>query len=51
MEFETVGDGGTRMKSVSTFLTKADREGMVSSGMEDGWRQSVEALGKLVGEK
>ncbi len=51
MEFETVGDGGTRMKSISTFLTKADRDGMVSSGMEDGWRQSVEALGKLVGEK
>lgn len=26
----------------------ADRDGMVASGMENGWRQSIEALGKLI---
>jgi uncharacterized protein YndB with AHSA1/START domain len=51
MVFEKVDDGSTRMKTISTFLTKEDREGMVASGMEAGWRQSIEALGKLVGEK
>ena len=51
MEFEKIDDGSTRMKSVSAFLTKEDRDGMVASGMEAGWRESVEALEKLVENK
>jgi hypothetical protein len=29
-------------------MNQEDRDGMVASGMESGWRQSVEALGKLL---
>lgn len=32
----------------STAMSQSDRDGMVASGMESGWRQSVEALGKLL---
>jgi uncharacterized protein YndB with AHSA1/START domain len=51
MEFTDAGDGTTKMKSISTFLTKEDRDGMVASGMEAGWRQSIEALEEVVNEK
>jgi hypothetical protein len=29
-------------------MRPADRDGMVASGMEAGWRQSIEALGQLL---
>jgi hypothetical protein len=32
----------------STAMNQEDRDGMVTSGMESGWWQSVEALGKLL---
>jgi hypothetical protein len=33
--------------SHSTAMSQEERDGIVASGMESGWRQSVEALGKL----
>ncbi len=29
-------------------MSQEDRDGMVASGMESVWRQSIEALGKLL---
>lgn len=36
------------MKSTSTFFNQEDRDGMVDSGMEEGWRKSIEALEELL---
>jgi uncharacterized protein YndB with AHSA1/START domain len=42
---ELTEEGGkTTVTSVTRFDTKEDRDGMVSSGMEDGARESYEAL-------
>ena len=40
----TESEGRTTVTSVTRFDTKEDRDGMVSSGMESGARQSYEAL-------
>ena len=40
----TERDGRTTVTSVTRFDTRQERDGMVSSGMEDGARQSYEAL-------
>jgi uncharacterized protein YndB with AHSA1/START domain len=37
-------DGKTTLVGTSTFANKEDRDGMVTSGMEEGARQSYEAL-------
>lgn len=47
-DFRSVGNGTTEIRTLSTFQSAADRDGMVASGMETGWRQSIEALGKLI---
>jgi len=36
MTLEDLGDGRTRLVTVSLFHTAADRDGMISSGMEGG---------------
>ena len=47
-EFVDLGDGRTLLKGHTLFLTAEDRDGMVSAGMEDGMRQSYEALDRLL---
>ena len=51
MDFVKIDENTTELRSTSVFLTQADRDGMVESGMEAGWRQSIEALGELVENK
>jgi uncharacterized protein YndB with AHSA1/START domain len=50
MEFQALDNNSTQIKTTSTYQSREDRDGMVASGMEEGWRQSIEALGKVVGE-
>ena len=47
-DFVAVDANTTEIRTLSTAQTLADRDGMVQSGAEAGWRQSVEALGKLL---
>mgnify|MGYP001795542552 CR=1 FL=1 len=47
-EFVAIDKHTTEIRTHSTAMTLEDRDGMVASGMESGWRQSVEALGRLV---
>jgi uncharacterized protein YndB with AHSA1/START domain len=46
--FEDLGDGRTRVVTTSLFHTKAERDGMLSAGMEHGLNQSYEALDRLL---
>ncbi len=48
MDFIKVEDNTTDIRSVSTFQTAEDRDGMVSSGMEKGMKQGIDALGELL---
>lgn len=48
MEFTKIDDHTTEIRTVSTYQSVADRDGMVQSGMEGGWRESIEALGRVV---
>lgn len=48
MTLEDLGDGRTRIVTASIFMTAADRDGMVSSGMEGGLNQSYEALDRVL---
>jgi uncharacterized protein YndB with AHSA1/START domain len=41
-------DGGTRVTVTSLFENKADRDGMVASGMESGATESTERLAELL---
>lgn len=45
---EDLGDGRTRMVGESLFTTTAERDGMLSSGMESGMHQSYAALDRLL---
>jgi uncharacterized protein YndB with AHSA1/START domain len=47
-EFVAIDDRTTEIRTQSTAMSQEDRDGIVASGMESGWRQSVEALGKLL---
>jgi len=49
-DFEATDAGVTKISTVSTFQSVEDRRAMVESGMEDGFRQSVYALGALLGD-
>jgi uncharacterized protein YndB with AHSA1/START domain len=51
MDFVKIDDTTTELRTTTVFLTAEDRNGMIESGMEDGWRQSIEALSEVVGEK
>jgi uncharacterized protein YndB with AHSA1/START domain len=46
--FEDLGDGRTRIVSLSLFHTTDDRDGMLNSGMEEGQAQSYAALDRLL---
>lgn len=45
---EDLGDGRTRVVTVSLFLTNEDRDGMLQSGMEGGLNQSYAALDRVL---
>ena len=45
---EDLGDGRTRLVAVSLFMTTADRDGMMASGMEGGMNESYRALDQLL---
>jgi uncharacterized protein YndB with AHSA1/START domain len=46
--FEDLGDGRTRMVSVSVFHTGEERDGMLSSGMESGMQETYERFDELL---
>ena len=45
---EDLGDGRTRLVSVSLFHTTMERDGMLGSGMEGGMNESYAALDRLL---
>ena len=47
---EDLGDGRTKLVTVSLFHTVEDRDGMLHSGMEQGVNQSYAALDKVLEE-
>jgi uncharacterized protein YndB with AHSA1/START domain len=47
-DFIAIDDSTTEIRALSTFQRIEDRDGMIEHGMEAGWRQSIEALGRLV---
>jgi len=47
MTLQDVGDGRTRVVTVSQFHSSEERDGMLKSGMEEGLSQSYAALDKL----
>ena len=46
--FEDLGDGRTRVVTTSLFHTTEERDGMLSSGMEQGLGESYAALDRLL---
>ena len=48
MTLEDLGDGRTRLVSTSLFHTTEERDGTLSSGMEQGLEQSYAALDRLL---
>ena len=46
--FEDLGDGRTKIVNTSLFYTAEERDGMLSSGMEQGLDQSYAALDRLL---
>jgi len=48
MTLEDLGDGRTRLVSLSLFHTTEDREGMLQSGMESGVNESYAALDEVL---
>lgn len=47
-EFVAVDEHTTEIHTQSTAMSQEDRDGTIASGMESGWRESVEALGQLL---
>jgi uncharacterized protein YndB with AHSA1/START domain len=48
MTLEDLGDGRTKVVTVSLFHTTEERDGMLSSGMETGLNESYAALDRLL---
>jgi uncharacterized protein YndB with AHSA1/START domain len=48
MTLEDLGDGRTKLVTLSLFLTHEDRDGMLNSGMEAGMNQSYDALDRVL---
>ena len=46
--FEELPGGGTRVTTTSTFQSLEDRDGMLDSNMESGFRDSIEQLAELL---
>lgn len=49
--FDSVPGGRTKVTVTSRFDTKADRDGMIASGMEFGARQTMERLAEYLGKQ
>ena len=47
-DFVSLDRNTTEIRTLATAQSREARDAMVASGMESGWRQSVEALGRLV---
>jgi uncharacterized protein YndB with AHSA1/START domain len=50
MTLEDLGDGRTRLVTVSLFHTGMERDGMLHSGMEQGLNQSYAALDRVLAQ-
>jgi uncharacterized protein YndB with AHSA1/START domain len=48
MDLTDLGDGRTKLVTVSLFHTSEERDGMLQSGMEEGLNQSYAALDRLL---
>lgn len=48
--FEDLGDGRTRIVTISLFHTTEERDGMLEMGMADGLSQGYEALDRLLAQ-
>ncbi len=48
MTLEQLADGRTKLVIVSLFMTAADRDGMIASGMEGGMNESHAALDRVL---
>ena len=48
MTLEDLGNGKTRVSTLSTFDSKEDRDGMMASGMETGANESWDLLAELL---
>jgi uncharacterized protein YndB with AHSA1/START domain len=48
VEFVDLGDGRTKVVNTSLFHTTEERDGMLSSGMEQGLKESYAALDRLL---
>jgi uncharacterized protein YndB with AHSA1/START domain len=48
MTLADLGDGRTKLVTVSLFHTTEERDGMLQSGMEGGMNQSYDALDRLL---
>lgn len=48
MTLEDLGDGRTRLVSISLFHTSWERDGMMGAGMEEGMNQSHAALDRVL---
>ena len=46
--FEDLGDGRTKVTTISLFHTREERDGMVGSGMEGGLNQTYERLDEVL---
>jgi uncharacterized protein YndB with AHSA1/START domain len=49
--FEDLGDGRTKVVTLSLFHTTEERDGMLKSGMEHGLNQSYAALDRLLARR
>ena len=48
MTLEDIGEGRTKVTTVSIFFTTEERDGMLNSGMEEGLNESYAALDRLL---
>jgi uncharacterized protein YndB with AHSA1/START domain len=51
MTLEDLGNGKTRVSTLSTFDSKEDRDGMMASGMESGANESWDQLAELLAKQ
>lgn len=50
LELTDAGNGTTKLQVTSTFLSVADRDGMLHSGMEEGMQQTYDRLEEVLKE-
>jgi uncharacterized protein YndB with AHSA1/START domain len=48
MTLEDIGEGRTKVTTVSIFFTTEERDGMLNSGMEEGLNETYERLDELL---